>query len=119
MFVTGAIHCVPYIYLYAYLLSLNNLQIVTCGSVPLESTFTRVPRCVYTSTSLYEYRGWNSKPANPQHRLFTWGLRATEVSDCFSVYFTSLDLIKPINSEVKCLLIYHYLHIDYLADSGA
>ncbi|XP_074579847.1 putative membrane protein At1g16860 isoform X1 [Curcuma longa] len=52
--------------------------IVTCGSVPLESTFTRVPRCVYTSTSLYEYRGWNSKPANPQHRLFTWGLRATE-----------------------------------------
>ncbi|XP_074575329.1 putative membrane protein At1g16860 isoform X2 [Curcuma longa] len=52
--------------------------IVTCGSVPLESTFTRVPRCVYTSTSLYEYRGWNSKPANPQHRRFTWGLRATE-----------------------------------------
>ncbi|WOL19762.1 hypothetical protein Cni_G28564 [Canna indica] len=52
--------------------------IVTCGNVPLESSFTKVPRCVYTSTSLYEYRGWNSKPANPQHRRFTWGLRSTE-----------------------------------------
>ncbi|XP_076910278.1 putative membrane protein At1g16860 [Bidens hawaiensis] len=52
--------------------------IVTCGNVPLESSFERVPRCVYTSTSLYEYRGWDSKAANPTHRRFTWGLRFTE-----------------------------------------
>ncbi|RZR86855.1 hypothetical protein BHM03_00014137 [Ensete ventricosum] len=37
-----------------------------------------VPRCVYTSTGLYEYRGWNSKTANSQHRRFTWGLRSKE-----------------------------------------
>ncbi|KAK1434812.1 hypothetical protein QVD17_00566 [Tagetes erecta] len=52
--------------------------VVTCGNVPLESSFQRVPRCVYTSTSLYEYRGWGSKPANPTHRRFTWGLRSME-----------------------------------------
>lgn len=52
--------------------------VVTCGNVPLESSFQRMPRCVYTSTSLYEYRGWGSKPANPTHRRFTWGLRTME-----------------------------------------
>ncbi|XP_071725422.1 uncharacterized membrane protein At1g16860-like [Rutidosis leptorrhynchoides] len=52
--------------------------VVTCGNVPLESSFQRIPRCVYTSTSLYEYRGWGSKPANPTHRRFSWGLRTME-----------------------------------------
>ncbi|GFZ09144.1 hypothetical protein Acr_20g0009520 [Actinidia rufa] len=56
----------------------NFLKVVTCGNVPLESSFQRVPRCVYTSTSLYEYRGWDSKAANPTHRRFTWGLRSVE-----------------------------------------
>ncbi|KAL3528495.1 hypothetical protein ACH5RR_007817 [Cinchona calisaya] len=52
--------------------------VVTCGNVPLESSFQKVPRCVYSSTSLYEYRGWDSKAANPTHRRFTWGLRSSE-----------------------------------------
>lgn len=52
--------------------------VVTCGNVPLESSFQKIPRCVYTSTSLYEYRGWSSKAANPTHRRFTWGLRSLE-----------------------------------------
>ncbi|GJN36638.1 hypothetical protein PR202_gb25518 [Eleusine coracana subsp. coracana] len=52
--------------------------VVTCGNVPLETSFQRVQRCVYTSTCLYEYRGWDSKAANPQHRRFTWGLRSME-----------------------------------------
>nr|GFA37417.1 uncharacterized membrane protein At1g16860-like isoform X2 [Tanacetum cinerariifolium] len=52
--------------------------VVTCGNVPLESSFQKVPRCVYTSTSLYEYRGCDSKAANPTHRRFTWGLRSLE-----------------------------------------
>ncbi|CAI0442167.1 unnamed protein product [Linum tenue] len=52
--------------------------VVTCGNVPLESSFQKVPRCVYTSTSLYEYRGWDSKAANAKHRRFTWGLRSLE-----------------------------------------
>ncbi|KAJ0695216.1 putative uncharacterized membrane protein [Helianthus annuus] len=49
--------------------------VVTCGNVPLESAFQKVPRCVYTCTSLYEYRGWDS---NPTHRRFSWGLRSSE-----------------------------------------
>ncbi|KAM3369759.1 hypothetical protein ACQJBY_011436 [Aegilops geniculata] len=52
--------------------------VVTCGNFPLESSFQRIPRCVYTSTRLYEYRGWDSKTANPKHRRFTWGLRTAE-----------------------------------------
>ncbi|KQJ84447.1 uncharacterized membrane protein At1g16860 [Brachypodium distachyon] len=52
--------------------------VVTCGNFPLESSFQRVPRCVYTSTGLYEYRGWGSKTANTKHRQFTWGLRTME-----------------------------------------
>ncbi|KAG6525944.1 uncharacterized membrane protein At1g16860-like [Zingiber officinale] len=52
--------------------------VVTCGNLPLESSYCKVPRCVYTSTSLYEYRDWDSKAANPMHRRFTWGLRSME-----------------------------------------
>ncbi|KAM7276574.1 hypothetical protein ACFE04_018440 [Oxalis oulophora] len=52
--------------------------VVTCGNLPLDSSFQKVPRCVYTSTSLYEYRGWDSKAANPTHQRFTWGLRSSE-----------------------------------------
>ncbi|XP_044497169.1 uncharacterized membrane protein At1g16860-like isoform X1 [Mangifera indica] len=56
----------------------NIYPVVTCGNVPLESSFQKVPRCIYTSTSLYEYRGWDSKAANPTHCRFTWGLRSLE-----------------------------------------
>ncbi|XP_057849892.1 uncharacterized membrane protein At1g16860 [Cryptomeria japonica] len=52
--------------------------VVTCGSIPLESSFQKVSRCVYTSSGLYEYRGWSSKPAHAKHRSFTWGLRYLE-----------------------------------------
>ncbi|CAM0902640.1 unnamed protein product [Alopecurus aequalis] len=52
--------------------------VVTCGNFPLESSFQRIPRCVYTSTSLYEYRGWDSKTVNVKHRKFSWGLRTAE-----------------------------------------
>lgn len=52
--------------------------IVTCGSVPLESSYQRVSRCVYTSCGLYEYRSLNAKPARPKHKIFTWGLRYME-----------------------------------------
>jgi len=65
--------------------------VVTCGNVPLESSFQKIPRCVYTSTSLYEYRGWDSKAANPTHRRFTWGLRSVEkhVTDFYISDFQS------------------------------
>lgn len=82
------------------------VKVVTCGNVPLESSFQKVPRCVYTSTSLYEYRGWDSKAANATHRRFTWGLRSSEVSsflsfDCGLCYILILMFIM-INYAETC-----------------
>uniref|UniRef100_A0A1D1Y1M4 Putative membrane protein At1g16860 n=1 Tax=Anthurium amnicola TaxID=1678845 RepID=A0A1D1Y1M4_9ARAE len=52
--------------------------VVTCGSIPLETSYQGVSRCVYVSTELHEYRGWSGKPANPHHKRLTWGLRHAE-----------------------------------------
>ncbi|KAJ3696497.1 hypothetical protein LUZ61_000202 [Rhynchospora tenuis] len=53
--------------------------IVTCGNVPLETSFEKVSRCVYTSSGLYEYHGWGSKKsANPGQQVFSWGCRFVE-----------------------------------------
>ncbi|KAH7426804.1 hypothetical protein KP509_10G017500 [Ceratopteris richardii] len=52
--------------------------IVTCGSVPLESSYQKVSRCVYTACGLYEYRSLKARPAKEKHMIFTWGLRYTE-----------------------------------------
>ncbi|KAK4755090.1 hypothetical protein SAY87_008847 [Trapa incisa] len=52
--------------------------VVTCGSIPLESSYQRLPRCVYVSTELYEYRRWRGKSANPKHGFFSWGIRHAE-----------------------------------------
>ncbi|EOY28855.1 Ubiquitin-specific protease family C19-related protein isoform 1 [Theobroma cacao] len=72
----------------------NNLNIggvVTCGSIPLESSYQRVPRCVYVSTELYEYKGWGGKSANPKHHCFSWGCRHSEkyVADFYISDFQS------------------------------
>ncbi|XP_077229633.1 ubiquitin-specific protease family C19-related protein [Tasmannia lanceolata] len=65
--------------------------VVTCGSIPLESSFQRLPRCIYVSTELHEYRGWGGKSANPNHRRFTWGSRHVErhVADFYISDFQS------------------------------
>ncbi|PKI37403.1 hypothetical protein CRG98_042189 [Punica granatum] len=65
--------------------------VVTCGSIPLESSYQRQPRCVYVSTELYEYRGWGGKSANPEHRFFSWGIRHSEkyVADFYISDFQS------------------------------
>ncbi|KAH9749745.1 ubiquitin-specific protease family C19-related protein [Citrus sinensis] len=71
-----------------------------CGSIdidinfwciPLESSYQRVPRCVYVSTELHEYKGCGGKPANPKHRCFSWGSRHLEkyVSDFYISDFRS------------------------------
>ena len=70
-------------------------QVVTCGSVPLESSYQRVSRCVYTSTGLYEYRNYSSKKARENHRRYTWGLRHREVCSL------GFALSKP---EEECIL---------------
>lgn len=65
--------------------------VVTCGSIPLESSYQRVPRCVYVSTELYEYKGLGGKSANSKHRCFTWGSRYSEkyVADFYVSDFQS------------------------------
>ncbi|KAK2992225.1 hypothetical protein RJ640_005712, partial [Escallonia rubra] len=65
--------------------------VVTCGSIPLESSFQKVQRCVYASTELYEYRGWGGKSANPKHSFFSWGCRHSEkfVADFYISDFQS------------------------------
>ncbi|XP_022886470.1 uncharacterized membrane protein At1g16860-like [Olea europaea var. sylvestris] len=65
--------------------------VVTCGSIPLESSFQREPRCVYVSTELYEYRGCGGKPENAKQRLFSWGCRHSEnyVADFYISDFQS------------------------------
>ncbi|MCO5556745.1 hypothetical protein L7F22_010297 [Adiantum nelumboides] len=72
--------------------------IVTCGSVPLDSSFQRVTRCVYSSTGLYEYRGLKSKPAKARHRRFTWALRYLERQ---VVDFYISDLLSGSRALVK------------------
>nr|XP_043623650.1 uncharacterized membrane protein At1g16860 [Erigeron canadensis] len=65
--------------------------IVTCGSIPLESSFQKVPRCVYVSTELYEYKGFGGKSTNPKHRCFSWGCSNSEkyVADFYISDFQS------------------------------
>ncbi|XP_071707215.1 uncharacterized membrane protein At1g16860-like [Rutidosis leptorrhynchoides] len=65
--------------------------IVTCGSIPLESSFQKVPRCVYVSTELYEYKGLRGKSTNAKHRCFSWGCTNSEkyVSDFYISDFQS------------------------------
>lgn len=65
--------------------------VVTCGSIPLETSFQRTARCVYASTELDEYKGWGGKSANPSHRCFSWGRRHSEkhVADFYISDFQS------------------------------
>ncbi|KAF3969946.1 hypothetical protein ACB098_05G164100 [Castanea mollissima] len=65
--------------------------VVTCGSIPLESSYQRIPRCVYVSTELYEYKGLGGKSANPKHRCLSWGSRHSEkyVADFYISDFQS------------------------------
>ncbi|KAI4295155.1 hypothetical protein MLD38_040590 [Melastoma candidum] len=65
--------------------------VVTCGSIPLESSYKKVQRCVYVSTELYEYRGCRGKTAHPKRRFFSWGRRYSEkyVADFYISDFQS------------------------------
>ncbi|KAG6755821.1 hypothetical protein POTOM_039227 [Populus tomentosa] len=67
------------------------VEVVTCGSIPLESSYQRVSRCVYVSSELYEYRGLGGKSAHAKHCFFSWGLRHSEkfVADFYVSDFQS------------------------------
>ncbi|XP_073147382.1 uncharacterized membrane protein At1g16860 [Henckelia pumila] len=65
--------------------------VVTCGSIPLETSFQKIPRCVYASSELYEYRGCGGKPGNPKQRFFSWRCSHSEkyVADFYISDFQS------------------------------
>ncbi|WOG86183.1 hypothetical protein DCAR_0205384 [Daucus carota subsp. sativus] len=78
--------------------------VVTCGSVPLETSFQKISRCVYVSTELLEYRGLSGKPANSKHRFFSWGCRSAErhVADFYiSDFQTGLRVIVKAGHGAK------------------
>ncbi|KAJ6804930.1 putative membrane protein-like [Iris pallida] len=64
--------------------------LVTCGAAPLETSYQNIPRCVYVSTELYEYRGWKGSPVNSNHRRFTWDLRHSE-RNCSDFYISDIS----------------------------
>ncbi|KAJ6885523.1 hypothetical protein NC651_026227 [Populus alba x Populus x berolinensis] len=63
---------------WAHKIWISTIVVVTCGSIPLESSYQRVSRCVYVSSELYEYRGLGGKSAHAKHCFFSWGLRHSE-----------------------------------------
>lgn len=64
---------------------LSPMQHVTCGSIPLETSYRKISRCIYISTDIYEYRGWSGLSAKPNLMHFLWGLRNSEVrSSCLT-----------------------------------
>ncbi|KAI7740991.1 hypothetical protein M8C21_016557 [Ambrosia artemisiifolia] len=52
--------------------------IVTCGSIPLESSFQKVERCVYVSTELFEHKRGTWKLGIANHCCFSWGCSNSE-----------------------------------------
>ncbi|KAJ4954028.1 hypothetical protein NE237_030860 [Protea cynaroides] len=72
--------------------------IASCGSIPLESSYERVPRCFYTSTLLYEYIGFRLKAASSDHRCLQWTLA---YSERFSTDFYITDIKSGMRAVVK------------------
>ncbi|KAF8379945.1 hypothetical protein HHK36_027411 [Tetracentron sinense] len=70
----------------------------SCGTLSLESSYEKVPRCIYTSTLLYEYKGFDSKPAVGNGGCFHWSL---EYSERFSTDFYITDMKSGIRAMVK------------------
>ncbi|XP_057531408.1 uncharacterized membrane protein At1g16860-like [Amaranthus tricolor] len=71
---------------------------VSCGDVSLESSYEKVPSCVYTSTLLYEYEGFGLKAFNVQKPCLFWRLAYTER---FSTDFYISDKHSGIRTLVK------------------
>ncbi|XP_047309481.1 uncharacterized membrane protein At1g16860-like [Impatiens glandulifera] len=82
--------------------------IVTCGNIPLETSFRKVSRCVYISTELKEYKGKDGKSANPKHKSFSWGCRYVEryVTDFYvSDFQTGLRALVKAGSGAKVVVL--------------
>ncbi|KAL5538998.1 hypothetical protein UlMin_045780 [Ulmus minor] len=72
--------------------------LASCGDVSLESSYERATGCIYTSTLLYEYGGFNLKPGNVNKSCFQWSLAYCER---FSTDFYITDKKSGIQAIVK------------------
>ncbi|KAJ8632386.1 hypothetical protein MRB53_025722 [Persea americana] len=72
--------------------------LASCGNISLESSYEKVPRCVYTSTLLYECLGFGSKPAKFNCRCFQWSLA---YSERFATDFYITDVKTGVRAMVK------------------
>lgn len=85
---------------------LCSCQPVSCGDVSLESSYEKVPSCVYTSTLLYEYEGFGLKAFNVQKPCLFWGLAYTEVCVFLRLLclplFHSLRYLEFVNASYLC-----------------
>ncbi|XP_077248460.1 putative membrane protein At1g16860 [Tasmannia lanceolata] len=72
--------------------------LASCGSLSLESSYEKVPRCVYTSTLLYEYRGFGSNSTIVNGQCFQWSLAHSER---FITDFYITDTKSGIRAMVK------------------
>ncbi|OVA04756.1 hypothetical protein BVC80_1719g93 [Macleaya cordata] len=70
----------------------------SCGDVSLESSFEKVPRCIYSSTCLYERRIFQSKAAFVNSRCYQWSLA---YSERFSTDFYITDNKSGTRATVK------------------
>ncbi|XP_058085886.1 uncharacterized membrane protein At1g16860-like [Magnolia sinica] len=72
--------------------------LASCGTISLESSYEKVPRCVYISTLVYEYIGFRSELANINQRYFQWSLT---YSERFATDFYITDTKSGIRAMVK------------------
>ncbi|XP_050236155.1 uncharacterized membrane protein At1g16860-like [Mercurialis annua] len=72
--------------------------VASCGSVSLESSYERAPRCIYSSTLLYEYGGFGFKKKGANRSCFQWSLTYCER---FSTDFYITDRKSGMRALVK------------------
>ncbi|KAM7476558.1 hypothetical protein LguiB_023801 [Lonicera macranthoides] len=72
--------------------------LVSCGSLSLESSYEEVPRCIYTSTLLFEFGELGLKPADVDRSCFQWRLA---YSERFSTDFNITDRKSGTRALVK------------------
>nr|XP_027108556.1 uncharacterized membrane protein At1g16860-like isoform X4 [Coffea arabica] len=80
------------------LTSVSQLQVASCGSVSLESSYEKVNQCIYTSTLLYEFEEPGLKPIDDMKSCFQWRLA---YSERYSTDFYITDRRSGIRALVK------------------
>uniref|UniRef100_A0A2N9IRP2 Uncharacterized protein n=1 Tax=Fagus sylvatica TaxID=28930 RepID=A0A2N9IRP2_FAGSY len=72
--------------------------LASCGSVSLESSYEKATGCIYASTFLYEYQGFDLTPVNVKTSCFHWSLAYCER---FATDFYITDRKSGVRAVVK------------------